>query len=211
MINLKTIFYIVIFIFCGCTKAASAAKFYKNKLNHCKVTAPAINNYEPEEFWLSNNLLRAAGELPIYCGEKIIIKGRLLDQKCSPISDAKIYMWQAGCDGKYPYLPLRNRVNKNLINTYNRSTFKGSGVTTTNNLGEFLFITIKPHTNLRQSPYVSIRAKHHNLGELQTNLVLSSKHLIDINQEIPSGQLFLEETDIYDFDVIMKGEALSSY
>ncbi|MGI4776485.1 MAG: hypothetical protein ACRYE9_06210 [Janthinobacterium lividum] len=207
----KTILYFILILFSNGAATASEEKISLNKLNYCKVTPAAINDYEPREFQASNNLLRQSGEFSIYCGEKIIIKGRLLDQKCIPISDAKIYIWQAGCDGKYPYLPLRTHINKNLINILSKSSFKGSGIATTNNLGEFLFITIKPRRHSQNSPYVNIRVEHRNLGDLQTKLVLSSKHLINVEQSNQDSISLMENIDTYDFDVVMKGKSLSRY
>ena len=90
----------------------------------------------------SNNLLRESGQDPIFCGRKIVIKGKLLDQNCVPISDAKIYLWQVGSDGKYSYTPLRGRISKNMLNLCGNTTFTGSGIATTNNKGEFYFITV---------------------------------------------------------------------
>ncbi|MBP7190306.1 MAG: intradiol ring-cleavage dioxygenase, partial [Rickettsiaceae bacterium] len=116
-----------------------------------------------------NNLLRRNGRNPVFCGEKILIKGRVVDSNCVPVSDAKVYLWQVGCDGKYPYKPLRAGLNMAKFNLKkNASTFQGSGIATTNNNGEFVFITTYPVKSDSKSPYVNFRVSHRELGDLQT-------------------------------------------
>ncbi|WP_341763706.1 dioxygenase [Candidatus Tisiphia endosymbiont of Beris chalybata] len=190
---------------------ASEAKF-PNKLNRCKISKSVINDYEPEEFQPANNLLRKTGQEAIYSGTKIIIKGKLLDQNCVPISDAKIYLWHFGGDGKYPYKPLRTRVNKNMFSLANSSTFTGSGTATTNNKGEFYFITIYPGRNPNKAS-VNIRAEHRDLGTLQTQLSLTqklagSKNCGEVNHALSE---ISEELTIYDFDIVMRGKTLRRY
>ena len=109
------------------------------KVASCKVTQEHNSNYEPEIFPTSNNLLRTPGEMPIFCGEKLLIRGKLTDKDCVPISDAKIYIWQVACDGKYPYEPLRNAHKKEDINLKSSATFTGAGTAITDNKGEFYF------------------------------------------------------------------------
>ena len=191
---------------------AAEDKFYINKLNHCRISNPATNDYEPVKFQSTNNLLRGTGEMPVYCGKKIIIKGRLLDQNCVPVSDAKIYLWQVDCDGKYPYLPLRNGIDKNLINPKNASSFKGSGIATTNNLGEFYFITTYPPAVAGEKPLVNVRAEHRMLGKLQTKLMLSKSHIDDLQDDLDEIlTTVMDDTEIYNFDITIRGESLSRY
>jgi protocatechuate 3,4-dioxygenase, beta subunit len=150
--------------------------------------------------------------MPVYCGKKIIIKGRLLDQNCVPVSDAKIYMWQVDCDGKYPYETLRDKVDKNLINTNNASSFKGSGTATTNNLGEFYFITTYPPSVDKEKPSVNIRADHRMLGTLQTKLILSASHIDDLQDDLDEVlSAVIDDTEIYSYDITIRGESLSRF
>ena len=67
--------------------------------------------------------MRKSGQAPLVCGEKLIVRGRLVDKNCVPVSDARIFMWQVACDGKYPYKPLRHVDNKQDFNTSSQSTF----------------------------------------------------------------------------------------
>jgi len=187
-------------------------KFYPNASNYCTATESTINDYEPNKFQVTNNLLRSAGLYPVYCGEKIVIMGKILDQNCVPVSDAKIYLWQVGCDGKYPYTPLRNRVNKKMLNLNNGSSFTGSGTATTNNKGEFYFVTIYPPSILKEKSHVNIRIEHMNLGMLQTKLYLSDNQEVYRNK-IRNPNLTDLDCDVrfYNFDVVMPGETLKRY
>lgn len=161
----------------------------QKNFNHCTPTKAAMNDYEPKIFASSNNLLRKNGGEPLFCGEKILIKGRVLDSNCVPVADAKIYLWQVGCDGKYPYEPLRNRVNsKNLNLVKNSSTFQGSGVATTNNNGEFAFITIYPG----KMNHVNFRIVHGDFDNLQTKFTLSEGNL--------------ESDGVYYLDIVLDGK-----
>lgn len=149
-----------------------AYAFEENNLNACLVSEEIFNNYEPEKFSTGNNLLRKAGTHEVYCGQKILLQINLKDKECIPISDAKIYIWQVGCDGKYPYEPLRNRVKKELINTKSKSSFVGSGIATSDNLGNARFITIYPPARHKQN-FINVRVKHSQYGEFQTQIKMS--------------------------------------
>ena len=192
--------------------AIASQKINRNTLNYCAITKSSINNYEPNLFQKTNNLLRAPGEVPVYCGKKIIIKGRLLDQNCVPVADAKIYLWQVGCDGKYPYTPLRAYLDKKLINAKNGSSFKGSGTATTNNLGEFTFITTMPGLIAHLKPHVNVRAEHYILGNLQTKLDLLNSNIIEYESNLDQALLnLINDLEIYDFTIVMPGRTSSRY
>ena len=191
---------------------AERDKIFPNKLNHCNITKSHINDYEPANFQTTNNLLRSTGEHLVYCGGKIIITGKVLDQNCVPVSDAKVYLWQVGCDGKYPYYPLRNRINKKMLNLSNGSSFTGSGIATTNNEGEFHFITIYPPSTTHEKSNVNIRVEHRNLGTLQTKFYLLDSNILTNDTEInPILSTIIEDATVYNFNIIMPGQTLKRY
>ncbi len=70
-------------------------------------------------------------------GEKVIIKGRILDQNCRPIKGALVEIWQACVTGKYnhPSDPNNAKLDPN---------FQYSGRFVTNSKGRFIFKTIRP-------------------------------------------------------------------
>ncbi|MFK7973581.1 MAG: dioxygenase [Rickettsiaceae bacterium] len=166
----------VIYLTIFTTYSVNASNPRVSDFDFCNVTPVTINNYEPEKFETSNNLLNKAGQEPIICGEKIIIYGTVLDQHCVPVSDAKVYIWQTDCHGKYPYTPLKNRIDKKLINIDSEFTFTGNGTATTNNNGEFVFITTAPPKMNGLAPQINIRVEHYIMGSLQSSLTISNKH-----------------------------------
>lgn len=155
----------------------------KDLLNVCVPLKSYIDNNEPANFSTTNNLLRKSGTNPLYCGQKILLDLLVVDKNCVPISDAKVYLWQVGCDKKYPYHPLRKRVDKNLfqaeLGLASGSTFRGSGIATTNNLGTAKFITIYPPSTTHEGPHVNLRVEHKDLGVFQTKIFLKNHDLIE--------------------------------
>jgi protocatechuate 3,4-dioxygenase beta subunit len=189
--------------------------FYINKLNFCKITEQARNDYEPEAFLTTNNLLRKTGHQPLFCGEKIIVHGRVLDENCVPVADAKVYMWQVNCKGKYPYTPLKNRIDESLIDIDEDLTFTGNGIATTNNLGEFFFVTVYPAEVHNMDPHVNIRVEDRMLGNVQTRFTLKKHKATDpeLNAALNSVSEIAAKNNmsIYDFDIILSGDSMKSY
>ncbi len=186
-----------------------------NKLNFCKITPIFENNYEPEYFETTNNLLRETGEYSIFCGEKIIVSGTLVDENCTPVADAKIYIWQVNCKGKYPYLPLKSNIDNKLISTKNTNTFTGNGIATTDNKGHFHFVTVYPAGVHKAAPHINLRAEHRKLGTLQTRLTLSG-HKVWKPQNYPaldrvSKFALKNKIGIYNYLIVMPGMTEDSY
>lgn len=210
---LRTTFILAIF-FNICNVLASDVVASIGQVKYCIVSKRVINDYEPENFQPSNNLLRRAGQQDMFCGEKVIIHGKVLDQNCMPVTDAKIYLWQANCKGKYPYKPLRNVAKKTLVDINSELTFTGNGVATTDNKGEFVFITTYPGSVEGASPALNVRVEHYLLGSLQTQLVLHGKNVINPENRPDLQYLFdvVKEagTSIYDFEVVMQNAKSSS-
>lgn len=189
--------------------------FYLNKLNFCKITKSAINDYEPEKFNMSNNLLHMAGIEELYCGEKIIVRGVVLDQNCVPLPDAKIYMWQVGCTGKYPYKPLKEIINKDFIDLESKLTFTGNGIATTNNNGEFVFVTIYPVAAHALESHINVRIEHRDLGIRQVKLMLKG-HKVPYPMDVPEldriAKIAVKNgTSIYDFKIVVPGDGNRGY
>ena len=186
--------------------------FHKNKLNVCHPSKVAKNDYEPEIFHYSNNLLRKSTETAVYCGKKIIIHGKVLDKNCIPVPDVKVYIWQVGCSGHYHYTPLKNRVNHKLFNLNQDSSFIGNGVAITNNKGEFHFITVYPSKVHGLPAHVNIRVKHRLFDDLQTRLYLKGHSAPDplLDAELEHLAKYAVENDIsiYDFNITLKGEGI---
>lgn len=215
MNQLKLTIFFIITIILNNTCFAMENDFYINKLNFCKITEQARNDYEPEAFLTTNNLLRKTGHQPLFCGEKIIVHGRVLDENCVPVADAKVYMWQVNCKGKYPYTPLKNRIDESLIDIDEDLTFTGNGIATTNNLGEFFFVTVYPAEVHNMDPHVNIRVEDRMLGNVQTRFTLKKHKATDpeLNAALNSVSEIAAKNNmsIYDFDIILSGDSMKSY
>lgn len=88
-------------------------------------------------------------------GQRIMIKGKVLDGDNQPISDAMIEIWQADAQGifNHPVDPRRKQADE---------YFQGFGRCGTTNDGEFEFKTIKPGPvpgadGQEQAPHVNLR------------------------------------------------------
>ena len=144
-----------------------------NKFNHCKLSKPSFNNYEPEKFSQTNNLL-VSSETIENKENKIIIIGNVVDHYCTPIADAKIYMWQTNENGRYVYEILRNKFKKEGNKKQNGEKFQGSGIATSDNYGKFSFTSAFPGSYQKEHPHINIRVEHSTLGTLQTKYYLDN-------------------------------------
>lgn len=191
----------------------AASEIYPNKLNRCKITRNIFNDYEPKVFEPTNNLLRKTGKLSKFYGKKILIKGKILDQNCVPVADAKVYLWQAGSSGKYPYEPLKTRIDKKRFTSKSDSSFTGSGIATTNNKGEYYFISMLPYKSSRYLRSANIRIEHSSLTTLETRLDLSNKNMCD-NECGEVNPILIEPQEnmvSYCFDLVLQGTTLRRY
>ncbi len=85
----------------------------------------------------SNKLAFPPGKSILAEGQIVYFFGRVFDQNCVPVTDAKIEFWHANPWGKYRF------ANKAALATPD-PVFSGAGRVYTDNLGEFLFVTIYP-------------------------------------------------------------------
>ncbi len=216
LVILKLIFFI---LFTNMVSQSSMAKkdiIYKNNFNSCEVTASIIDNYEPENFHLTNNLLHQYEVNQFVPNKKkIIIIGRVLDKACVPVSDVKIYLWQVDDKGKYRYKPLKSNIDTSLVvfDDNDKIAFTGNGIATTNNKGEFFFITIYPASIGQLPPSVHIRLEHRLMGVLQTKLVLNNSKIVDKIHHSNFLKDLIEEKEvkIYNFEIVMPAESNRFY
>jgi protocatechuate 3,4-dioxygenase beta subunit len=209
----KSFLLLIYMLFSSSFSIAESEAFYFNNLNRCKITEEKSNDYEPEKFQPTNNLLRRPGQVALFCGEKILVHGKVLDDNCVPVSDAKVYVWQVDCGGRYPYQPLKDMIDEDLIDLNSDTTFTGNGVATTNNNGEFYFLTIYPSAAHSISPHINVRVEHRRLGELQTIVTLKNHKVQNPMSNPELAVLAAEASDasIYDFKIVMPGESIQDY
>jgi len=70
-------------------------------------------------------------------GERVVIRGRVLDGDGQPVPDAVLEIWQADADGRYHHPEHTDPQN-------NATSFFGFGRIPTDAQGQFSFTTIKP-------------------------------------------------------------------
>ncbi|QGA58429.1 protocatechuate 3,4-dioxygenase subunit alpha [Brucella sp. 2280] len=147
-------------------------------------------------------------------GERITIKGRVIDGMGAPLRDALVEIWQADAAGLYNS-PSESRGKAD-------PHFRGWGRCPSNmETGEFIFETIKPgrvpfRDGRLMAPHVTlwIVARGINLG-LQTRMYFSDEEAantedpvlarIEHRMRVPTliGQ---REGDVYHFDIHLQGE-----
>lgn len=115
--------------------------------------------------------------------DKAYVYGRVLDQDCRPISDVNIKIWQ----NEQPNLSL-------------------SGMTTTNNLGEFIFAIFIPYNNIKLKilinhdeyfSFFTIVNLDHNDSFKSKNIKITSPWLFD-------GSEKYNQNNIYHQDIVIK-------
>lgn len=122
------------------------------------------NNYPGFETIMSNSrLAQPPGKSIPADGQPLYVIGRVFDQQCAPISEAKIELWQANPMGSYTYASKEQLATPNAV-------FAGAGRTSADNNGQFVFYTLFPGTHSvrvgtdkRGKPIYQERAPHFNL------------------------------------------------
>ena len=138
---------------------------------------PEIN--DPTSFPLSfnstNNLARPINNAFYEAkGEKVTIYGRIMDKNCTPLSDAKIYIWQANKKGYVQY-PIKTPNNRKHHQKWIDPNFSGTGITNSDNMGRFNFITIKPGSPNGVTPHIHLMVEHSSLKTLRSKIYFPSK------------------------------------
>ncbi len=98
----------------------------------------------PEHFGTTNNLRRKEGAFLVAKGRPVVIYGKLLDDGCIPVSDARIEVWQGD------HIVKKGKVVASDPN------FVGSATAISNNLGQFTFLTVLPPASLTAKLHVQI-------------------------------------------------------
>ncbi len=100
-----------------------------------ELTGPVYGHNSIKE--LDNDLTRNAVVNGEPLGERIIVKGRVLDERGKPVRNALLEVWQANAAGRYVH--LRDQHPAPLD-----PNFTGAGRVLTNENGEYRFTSIKP-------------------------------------------------------------------
>jgi protocatechuate 3,4-dioxygenase, beta subunit len=100
-----------------------------------ELTGPVYGHSSVQE--LDNDLTRNAIRNGEPLGERIIVSGRVLDERNQPVPNALLEVWQANAAGRY--IHLRDQHPAPLD-----PNFTGAGRVLTNENGAYSFTTIKP-------------------------------------------------------------------
>lgn len=172
---------------------------------------PSIMDYaKPTSFKTSNNLqLADASGFYQAEGEKITIYGRIMDADCVPVGDAKIYIWQANSMGYLQY-PRNNAKKPKWFDP----NFIGTGISNSDNMGRFDFISIMPGSYANSTPHINISIVHPDFKTLSSKIYFPSRvgeRILDaqpILNSIKAAQvsaLPLKEPGVYVIDITLKG------
>lgn len=140
----------------------------------------------PQKFNTTNNLARPekSGFYEAE-GEKITIYGRVMDSNCTPVSDAKIFIWQANKEGYVQY-PIKTPNLRFHNQKWIDPNFVGNGMAVTDNLGRFSFITIKPGSTTSVTPHIHFVVEHPKLPTLHSKFYFPKKEkamIIDTDRD----------------------------
>ena len=134
--------------------------------NPLKQTPSALivdNISKPKKFNKNNNLTRKTGSFNVAVGEPLYIVGTVIDAFKIPIEGAIIKIWQTNAAGYYQTL-------LNDSSKYVDKNFMVSGQATTNNLGQYSFITIFPGFYDDRAPHINVIITHKKFGTIETEL-----------------------------------------
>jgi protocatechuate 3,4-dioxygenase beta subunit len=115
-----------------------------------EVTGPSFDSSSAIDAKASDLTRQHHGE-PL--GERIIVSGRVLDEDGRPVAHTLIEVWQANAAGRY-------RHNVDQHNAPLDPNFEGSGLTLTDEHGNFRFITIRPGAYPWRNHYNAWRPAH---------------------------------------------------
>ena len=98
----------------------------------------------------TNNLLLPTGKAVAAEGQKITIRGRVVDARCAPVKEAIVELWQNSPTGRWLLAGQEDVASANPV-------FAGAGRTYTDSDGRFTFITAFPAPIGKRAPFVNIK------------------------------------------------------
>ncbi|MGN7678794.1 MAG: protocatechuate 3,4-dioxygenase [Anaplasma sp.] len=136
------------------------------------VETPEIRDISemPLVFNLSNNLSRKPGSSTVADGELIYVVGRVTDAECRPLGNVNVFIWQADSRGFYSGGASASGTGSDAGSGTYDVNFSGSGKATTDNLGNFSFITVMPGRHMGRSPRIHFLVKREGFPEFQTEM-----------------------------------------
>ena len=107
----------------------------------------------------TSNLRRKTGIALTSAGDRIYFTGKIVDSDCVPVPEALIEVWQADSVGAYSFKVGDMKPSRD-------PEFVGAGRATSNNEGEFSFLTIFPGNYKDRAPHINFRITHPDFNEV---------------------------------------------
>jgi protocatechuate 3,4-dioxygenase beta subunit len=135
----------------------------------CVPTAsiPIVNYPGADNIPHGNNLVLPAGKSVEAEGQKLMIVGRLFDNRCLPIKDAQIEIWQPDPFGKWFLASRADLATPSPV-------FAGAGRGYSSNTGDFIFSTLFPSGVDKRAPFINIKIKVRGMKEFNTQLFFAN-------------------------------------
>lgn len=114
----------------------------------------------------TNNLLQPTGKAVPAQGQRLILKGRVVDSRCVPVSEAAVELWQNNPYGKWLLAGKDDLASSGPV-------FAGAGRTYTDMDGTFTFITAFPAPLAKRAPFLNLKVKAANQATITTALFFS--------------------------------------
>jgi protocatechuate 3,4-dioxygenase, beta subunit len=157
--------YFLVSLFISCTVLAEVS--VDGMVSECSPYPVLKSNLPvPLKFKTTNNL-SIADKSGFYDaeGKKITIYGRIMDSNCVPIGDAKIYIWQVNKAGYVQYNSDGASKPK-----WMDPNFNGTGITNSDNMGRFNFVTIMPGSLHKNTAFINVKVEHPKLKTLYSKI-----------------------------------------
>jgi protocatechuate 3,4-dioxygenase, beta subunit len=176
------------------------------KISSCELSPIIYDGKAPSKFDSTNNLVMpdVSGFYKAE-GMEIKIYGRVFDSKCVPVSDAKIYVWQANSRGYIQYSPFNKP-------KWFDPNFNGSGIINSDNMGRFDLMTIMPGSHNGITPHINVRVEHPKLPTLYTKIyfpnlvggkIIDSRPILNSKKAARASAIPLKTDNIYVIDLTM--------
>lgn len=172
-------------------------------------------------FHSSNNLRRLTGAAEVAKGHYMLLKGKVVDQFCVPVTNALVKIWQADAAGYYQ----EEYADGNAVmhqKSQHDPYFSYTGTAYTNNLGEFTVISIFPGMRSEQAPHLNMAISHPQFQEIETMMFFTNHpqnatdpDLTDLPEEergllmassAPVDGTGRYEGRVYDFVITLEGQ-----
>lgn len=176
------------------------------KVSLCEPSPTIFDNHKPSKFDSTNNLAMAdvSGFYKAE-GTEIKIYGRVLDSKCVPVSDAKIYVWQANSHGYIQYPPHHKP-------KWLDPNFNGTGIANSDNMGRFDLVTIMPGSHNGTTPHINMKVEHPKLKTLYTKIyfpnlvglkIIDTTPILNSRKAARASAIPLKTDNIYVIDLTL--------